>query len=168
MLICAQNGGSQKSRPDFNHIFLWTHQQTTQFQTAARCGGNAMIGRTANNQIDDVRCMGHSACSGEADGCASNVPSLIAGGGLVVALGTTASPAALPFFDPHREVASAQLIDGWGHKQPLLNLAFLRMGTPRLEGAVQITCRSGKVVEGGYVTPGVRTWQKMGEADCHP
>lgn len=93
---------------------------------------------------------------------------LIAGGGLVVALGTLAVTGSVVLFDPHREVASAQLVDGWGHRQPLLNLAFLRVGVPRLEGAVQITCRSGKVVEGGYVTPGAPTWQKMGEADCHP
>lgn len=91
---------------------------------------------------------------------------LIAAGALVVALGTLAVTGGVVIFDPHREVASAQLVDGWGRKQPLLSLAFLRLGIPRLEGAVRITCRSGRVVEGGYVTPGAPTWQTVGEADC--
>jgi len=60
--------------------------------------------------------------------------------------------------DPHRQLASAQLIDGWGHKQPLLNLVYLRVGVPRIEGAVQITCKNGRVIELAYVTPGAPTW----------
>jgi len=68
-------------------------------------------------------------------------------------------------FDPERKVATAQLIDGSGHKQPLLNLAFLRVGVPRVEGAVQIACKNGSVIERGYVTPGLHTWQKMDGKD---
>lgn len=89
---------------------------------------------------------------------------LIAAGAVVVALGTLAVTGSVVIFDPHREVASAQLVDGWGQKQPLLNLVFLRVGVPRLEGAVRITCKSGRVTEGGYVTPGAPTWRW--EADC--
>jgi hypothetical protein len=64
-------------------------------------------------------------------------------------------------FDPHRRVASAKLIDGWGHVQPLHNLGYLRVGIPKIEGAVQITCTNGKVIERGYVTPGAPTWLKI-------
>jgi hypothetical protein len=91
---------------------------------------------------------------------------LIAAGAVVVGLGTLAVMGSVVIFDPHREVVSAQLVDGWGHKQRLSNLVYMRVGVPRLEGAVRITCKSGRVVEGGYVTPGAPTWQKIGEADC--
>lgn len=91
---------------------------------------------------------------------------LIAIGGLVFALGTLAVTGSVFLFDPDVEVASAELLDGWGHKQPLLNLAFVRVGVPTIEGEVRIICRNGKVVKGFYVTPGAPTWQKIGEADC--
>ena len=91
---------------------------------------------------------------------------LIAIGGLVLALGTLAVTGSVVLFDPDGEVASAELVDGWGHRQPLLNLAFLRVGVPTIEGEIRITCRSGRVVKGFYVTPGAPTWQKIGGTDC--
>ena len=63
--------------------------------------------------------------------------------------------------DSKGEVASARLIDGWGHKQPLLNLWYLRVALPRIEGAVQISCRNGREIQRGYVAPGIHTWQQM-------
>jgi len=86
---------------------------------------------------------------------------LIVGGCLVVAAGTLAITGSVVLFDPQRQVASAQLVDGWGHDQPLLNLAYVRVGVPRIEGAVQITCKNGRVGDGNYVTPGAPTWQKI-------
>jgi hypothetical protein len=86
---------------------------------------------------------------------------LVAGACLAVAAATLALTGSVVLFDPHREVASAQLIDGWGHKQPLLDLTYLRIGVPKVEGAVQITCKNRSTVERGYVTPGAHTWQKM-------
>lgn len=91
---------------------------------------------------------------------------LIAAGAIVSASGTLAVTGSVVILDLRQEVASAHVVDGWGRRQPLLNLAFLRLTLPRLEGAVRIICKSGGVVEGGYVTPGAPTWQKLGEADC--
>ena len=88
-------------------------------------------------------------------------PFLIVGGCLVVAAGTLAFTGSVVLFDPQRQVASAQLVDGRGHQQPLLNLAYVRVGVPRIEGAVQITCTNGKVGDGNYVTPGAPTWEKI-------
>ncbi|WP_028969620.1 hypothetical protein [Sphingomonas sp. URHD0057] len=87
----------------------------------------------------------------------------MAGAFPVVAAATLAFTGSVVLLDPSRKVNSAQLIDGWGHKQPLLNLAYVRVGVPRIEGAVQISCKNGKVVERGYVTPGAPTWQKLGD-----
>jgi len=89
---------------------------------------------------------------------------LIAGGCLVVAAATLALTGSVMLFDPHQQVSSAQLIDGWGHKQPLLNLAYVRVGVPRIEGALQINCTNGRVVERGYVTPGAPTWEKLDDS----
>ena len=89
---------------------------------------------------------------------------LVGGALLAVAAAALLFTGSVVLFDPHRQVASAQLIDGWGHKQPLLNLAYLRVGVPKIEGAVQITCKNGKVIERGYVTPGLPTWQKVDDA----
>jgi hypothetical protein len=86
---------------------------------------------------------------------------LIAGGFLVIAAATLALTGSVVLLDPSRQISSAQLVDGWGHKQPLLDLAYVRVGVPKIEGAVQINCKNGKVVERGYVTPGVPTWQKL-------
>ena len=83
----------------------------------------------------------------------------------MVAAGTLAFTGSVVLFDPQLQVASAQLIDGGGIKQPLLNLAYVRVGVPRIEGAVQITCKNGKAVDGNYVTPGASTWQKI-DAEC--
>jgi hypothetical protein len=92
---------------------------------------------------------------------------LIVGGCVVVAFATLIVTGGVVVFDPHRQVASAQLIDGWGHKQALLNLAYLRVGVPQIEGGVQMTCKRGRVVERGYVTPGAPTWLKIDEtAGC--
>lgn len=91
---------------------------------------------------------------------------LIITGALVVASLTLGVTGSVVIFDPHRQVASAQLVDGWGHKQPLLDLAFLRLGVPKLEGAVHIDCKSGRIVKRGYVTPGAPTWEKVSRADC--
>jgi hypothetical protein len=92
---------------------------------------------------------------------------VVVGGCFVVGAATLTFTGSVLLFDPQREVASAQLVDGWGHKQPLFNLAYLRVGVPKVEGAVQITCKNGSVVERGYVTPGGHTWQKMGgKKDC--
>jgi len=86
---------------------------------------------------------------------------LIVGGCLVVGAGTLAVTGSVVLCDPQRQVASAQLVDGWGHKQPLLNLAYVRVGVPRIEGAVKITCKNGRVSEFSYVTPGAPTWEKI-------
>ena len=91
---------------------------------------------------------------------------LTAGGAVIVALGTLAVMGSVVIFDPHRGVGSVQLVDGWGHKQPLLNLVLIRVGVPRLEGVIHIKCKSGMVIEGGYVTPGAPTWQKIDKTDC--
>lgn len=88
---------------------------------------------------------------------------LSAGGLLVVAVATLAFTGSVVLFDPSQQVSSAQLIDGWGHKQPLLNLTYVRVAVPKIEGAVQINCKNGKVIEHGYVTPGAPTWQKLGD-----
>ena len=70
-------------------------------------------------------------------------------------------------FDPHREVASATLVDGWGHRQPLASLGFAHVGVPKVEGAVEIKCVNAKVIRSGYVTPGAPMWQWMGrKGDC--
>jgi hypothetical protein len=69
--------------------------------------------------------------------------------------------------DPHREVASAQVVDGWGQRQELAPVGIAFVGVPRLEGTVEIRCRSGKVIRSGYVTPGAPMWQQMGqEGEC--
>ena len=86
---------------------------------------------------------------------------LIFGGCLLTAAAALALTGSVVLFDPQRHLGSAQLMDGWGHKQPLLNLVYLRVGVPRIEGAVQITCKNGKVIESGYVTPGMPTWLKI-------
>ena len=82
-------------------------------------------------------------------------------GCLLAATATLAITGSVVVFDPQQHLGSAQLIDGWEHKQPLLNLAYLWMEIPRIEGAIRITCKNGKVFERGYVTPGMQTWLKI-------
>ena len=55
---------------------------------------------------------------------------LIAGGFLVIAAATLALTGSVVLLDPSRQISSAQLVDGWGHKQPLLDLAYVRVGIP--------------------------------------
>ena len=70
-------------------------------------------------------------------------------------------------YDPHGEVASATLVDGWGHRQQLAYLGFGYAGVPKIEGTVEITCVDGEIVRSGYVTPGAPMWQQMGrKGDC--
>ena len=64
-------------------------------------------------------------------------------------------------FYPQREVASAELVDGRGQRQ---NHTFMGIGyvsVPKLEDSVKIRCISGKDTSGGYVSPGIPTWQRM-------
>jgi hypothetical protein len=65
--------------------------------------------------------------------------------------------------DPHLEVASAQVIDGWGQRQNLISVGIAYVGVPRLEGTVEIRCIDGEVSRSGYVTPGAPMWQRMGQ-----
>jgi hypothetical protein len=70
-------------------------------------------------------------------------------------------------FDPHSEVASATLVDGWGHRQQLTSVGIGYIGIPKVEGTVEITCANRKVIRSGYVTPGAPMWQRMGrKGDC--
>lgn len=86
---------------------------------------------------------------------------------LSIATTSVASALALVFtgsvvlLDPHREVASAHVIDGWGQRQELAPLGIAYVGVPKLEGTVEIRCVNGKVVRSGYVTPGAPMWQRM-------
>lgn len=91
---------------------------------------------------------------------------LIAAIASVAAVGTIAITGSVVIFDPYREIASAEVINGLGRKQPLRNLAFMRLAIPRVEGAVRLTCKSGRVVERGYVTPSASSWHRVGEVDC--
>jgi hypothetical protein len=86
---------------------------------------------------------------------------LCCGGLLVIAAAALFVSGSVVLLDSKREVASAHLIDGWGHKHALLNLVYLYVGLPSVEGAVQISCKNGSIVERGYVTSGIHTWQKM-------
>lgn len=71
--------------------------------------------------------------------------------------------------DPHRAVASAQVIDGWGQRQNLTSVGIAYVGVPRIEGTLEIRCIDGKVSRGGYVTPGAQMWERMGQKDdCSP
>jgi hypothetical protein len=48
-----------------------------------------------------------------------------------------------------------------------LNLGYLRVEVPDIEGGVQITCKNGSVILRGYVSPGVQTWLEMhGTSGC--
>lgn len=64
--------------------------------------------------------------------------------------------------DPHRQVASANVIDGWGRRQKLFYVGVGHIGVPKLEGAVEIRCVNGDVVQSYYVTRGVHTWLSVG------
>jgi hypothetical protein len=64
-------------------------------------------------------------------------------------------------FDPHQKLASAHLVDGWGHRQELAYIGIAYVGVPRLEGPIAIKCNNGKTGRFGYVTPGVSVWQSM-------
>lgn len=88
---------------------------------------------------------------------------LLGGGLFAVAAATLSVMGCVVLLDPYRQVASAQLIDGWGRKQPLLNLVFLRVVVPKADGAVMVTCSNGRVIGGGYVTPGMPRWQTVGD-----
>lgn len=95
---------------------------------------------------------------------AASVSGAIALTGGTLALAIAGSVA---LFDPHREVASATLVDGWGHRQPLASLGFAHVGVPQVEGTVEIRCVNGKVILSGYVTPGAPMGQRMGrKGDC--
>ena len=72
-------------------------------------------------------------------------------------------PGSVSLFDPYGEVTSADIVDGWGKRQRLTDLRFAFVGVPHLEGTVEIKCSDGKVIRSGYVTPGVPTWQRMGQ-----
>ena len=93
----------------------------------------------------------------------------------LLAVSTVLAASALAFafkgsvilFDPRREVASATLIDNWGQRQQLASMGVGYVGVPKVEGTVEITCATGKVIRSGYVTPGAPMWQRMGrKGDC--
>jgi hypothetical protein len=93
--------------------------------------------------------------------------SLVVAGAPVVAAVTLVFTGSVLLLDPHGQIASAQLSDGAGRKQPLLNLGYLRVEVPDIEGGVQITCKNGSVILRGYVSPGVQTWLEMhGTSGC--
>jgi hypothetical protein len=64
--------------------------------------------------------------------------------------------------DLHGEVASATLVDGWGHRQQLASIGIGHVGVPKVEGELEITCVNGEVIRSGYVTPGAPMWLRMG------
>lgn len=74
--------------------------------------------------------------------------------------------------DPYGRAVSASLIDGWGQRQALVRLGFAYVGfayvgVPKIEGAIQIACANGKVIQGFYVTPGASTWYRLKrDGDC--
>jgi hypothetical protein len=84
--------------------------------------------------------------------------------GTALALAITGSVILL---DIHGDVASATLVDGWGHRQQLASLGVGYVGVPKVEGTVEITCVSGNIFRSGYVTPGAPMWQRMaGKGNC--
>jgi hypothetical protein len=92
---------------------------------------------------------------------------LLVGGTVAIAALWLMVTGSVVLFDPHQEVLSAELVDGWGKRQRLTTLRFAHVGVPRLEGTVDIRCSTGKVTKSGYVTPGAPTWQRMGkQGEC--
>lgn len=60
--------------------------------------------------------------------------------------------------DPDGQVVSAQIVTSGGQSQSLGRIPGRRLfGIPKLEGEVEVVCRSGKVRRGGYVTPHMAT-----------
>lgn len=90
-------------------------------------------------------------------------PALLAGATVVAAIALALTfTGSVILFDPHREVASATLVDGWGKRQHLMSVGVGFVGVPKVEGAVEITCVNGKTFRSGYVTPGTSMWERMG------
>jgi hypothetical protein len=60
--------------------------------------------------------------------------------------------------DPERNVESARVVTSDGRAQPLYSLPGNRFYTvPKLEGEIEVRCRDGSTVRGGYVTPHMET-----------
>lgn len=60
--------------------------------------------------------------------------------------------------DPGQNVESARVVTSDGRTQPLYSLPGNRFYTvPKLEGDVEVRCRNGSTVRGGYVTPHMET-----------
>jgi hypothetical protein len=94
---------------------------------------------------------------------------LALGATIIVVAVTLLFTGSVVFFDPNREIVSAQIVDGFGRRQNLMNVGFAYVGLPKLEGSVQLKCAHGKTVRIGYVTPGASTWQRMGKnGECLP
>jgi hypothetical protein len=92
----------------------------------------------------------------------ASVATVLAGTTLALAMAGS-----VVLYDPHGEVASATLVDGWKQRQQLASVGFGYFGVPNIEGTVEIKCANGKVIRSGYVTPGAPMWQRMGrKGDC--
>lgn len=60
---------------------------------------------------------------------------------------------AVKVHDPDHQVASAQVVTGDGRTQPLYRFpGRLFYTVPRLEGTIEVRCRTGKQQRAGYVT----------------
>lgn len=80
---------------------------------------------------------------------------------LIASVVTLLFTGSVVLFDLHDKVASAHLVDGWGHRQDLATVGFAYVAVPHLEGTVEIKCKDGTTVRSGYVTPGAPMWQSM-------
>lgn len=72
--------------------------------------------------------------------------------------------------DPERQLVSAQVITGDGRTQPLYLLPGRFFYTvPKLEGEVEIHCRTGEVRRAGYVSPHMQERIEIKRSsDCQP
>jgi hypothetical protein len=67
--------------------------------------------------------------------------------------------------DPAERASSVELIDSAGDRQRLMHLPFVHAGIIGLEGWVEVTCRDGRHLEAGYVTPHIEQWMTL-DASC--
>jgi hypothetical protein len=69
--------------------------------------------------------------------------------------------------DPDGLIARAVLEHGDGADIAMREFASgYWAARPRRDGAIRIECRTGAIVGGGYVTPGLRTTYSIGREDC--
>ena len=93
-----------------------------------------------------------------------NVALLVIAAGLLFATASLSFLGSIVVFDSAGVVEVAEM-KGSLHRKRLANLGIVHFGVPgQFDGVLRVRCRSGSVVDSGYLTPSVHDWVKVTSA----